>query len=212
MTIVETAPKQGRLARASAVLIAVIAVLVALDDLVHVITVSTGRVLIALGGAEGRLPLSALPQLLQADLREGTTGYLTDAPWGLRLLAASPAAIHAVTVLWAALVLTGILRYIAGAKPFEAPAISGWRHLAFILVIGGALQGLADTFAVFEIAHLSTESMFTGKHLLGADYSGIGVNIPQWPILLIVLGIVAGSIAAAFRAGARLQEEALGVV
>jgi hypothetical protein len=212
MAIVETAPKRGRLARASAVLIGVFAVLAALNDLVQVVTVSTGRVLIALGGAEGRLPLSALPQLLQADLREGTTGYLTDAPWGLRLLAASPAAIHALTLLWAALVLIRILRYIAGAKPFEVPAISGWRRLSLILVIGGVSQGLADTFAVFEVAHLSRESIFTGKHLLGADYSGIGVNIPQWPILLIVLGIVAGSIAAAFRAGARLQEEALGVV
>jgi hypothetical protein len=212
VVILETAPKQGQLARASAVLIAVIAVLAALNDLVRVVTVSTGRVLIALGGAEGRLPLSALPQLLQADLREGTTGYLTDAPWGLRLLAASPAAIHAVTVLWAALVLTRILRHIAGAKPFDVPTISGWRQLTIILVIGGIIQGLADTFAVFEISNLSMQSMSTGKHLLGADYSGIGVNIPQWPILLIVLGLVAGSIAAAFRAGARLQEEAHGVV
>jgi hypothetical protein len=51
-----------------------------------------------------------------------------------------------------------------------------------------------------------------GEHPFGADYPGIGVDFSHWPFYMILVGIVAAAIAAAFRSRARLEEEVVGVV
>jgi hypothetical protein len=47
---------------------------------------------------------------------------------------------------------------------------------------------------------------------LGGDYQSIGTNLPQWPVSVIVAGLVAAALTAAFRAGARLEDDVDGVV
>jgi hypothetical protein len=50
------------------------------------------------------------------------------------------------------------------------------------------------------------------EHPFGADYLGLGVDFSHWPFYMILVGIVAAAITAAFRSGARLEEEVVGVV
>jgi len=76
--------------RVVSVLVVVVAIVSVLGDIMRVITISTGRSLFSFAGSDGRLPLSQLPQLMQADLRPGTSATLADADLSLRLLCASP--------------------------------------------------------------------------------------------------------------------------
>jgi hypothetical protein len=201
--------------RSTAIAIAAVWIVVGtsvLVDLMGVITMTTGRVLFTSGGADGRLPLSYLPQFLQADLREGTTGYLIDAPLWFRVLCSSPTLIHAVTIVLAAVVFIHILRGIASGRPFAPSVLRDWSRVSVVLIVGGVLQGLVDTVAGVVIFSLANAGRSMGEHPFGADYSGIGVDFPQWPFYMILVGIVAAAIAAAFRSGARLEEEVVGVV
>jgi len=51
-----------------------------------------------------------------------------------------------------------------------------------------------------------------GGGAFGASYSGLSFNAPDVPWMLMLLGIIAGALALAFREGARLEEEVAGVV
>jgi len=208
-------PRTGRFAEGA---IMIVLVLTLLNDISQVITISTGRVLFALGGADARLPLSHLPQLLQAELREGTQGTLADADLGLRLLAALPTLLHAVTVTAAAILLIGILYRVALGRPFSSGVLVRWRWLTTVLLVGGVLQSLADTGANLYLSmHIGLlgggpASREEVAAFLGGDYSSIGTNVPQWPIPILLGGVIALALGVAFRAGAQLVEEADGVV
>lgn len=207
-------PRTGRFAEGA---IMVVLVLTLMQDVVQVITISTGRVLFALGGSDGRLPLSTLPQLVQADLREGAQGTLADAALSLRLFAALPSFVHAVTITAAAVLLIGILHRVSLGQPFSPGVLVRWRWLTIVLLGGGVVQALADTGANL---YLSTHLGFFGARydsqeaamFLGGDYAGIGTNAPQWPIPILLAGVVTLALGAAFRAGARLEDEVDGVV
>jgi len=196
----------------------IVLVLTLLNDIPLAITISTGRVLVALGGADGRLPLSHLPQLAQAELQKGARGTLADADLGLRLLAALPTVLHAVTVTVAAILLIGILYRVALGRPFSSEVLRRWRWLTAVLLIGGILQSLADTGANLYLSlhsGLSAALSVSRKDVasfLGGDYSIISTNVPQWPIPILLGGIIALALGVAFRAGAQLVEEADGVV
>jgi hypothetical protein len=85
--------------------------------------------------------------------------------------------------------------------------------VSLILIIGGVIQGIVDSITVQGIFDLASAGYQGGGEFpLGADYSGIGTNFPQWPFFMILLGIVAAAIATAFRAGAQLEDEAVGIV
>jgi hypothetical protein len=199
--------------RVASVAICLIVGVAVLNDAVRAITITTGRSLFVFGGADGRLPLTYLPQLLQAERRDGSTGFLVDAPSWLRLLCASPAVVHAVTIALAAVVVIQIVRRIAAAQPFAKTVLRNWTRVSLILIIGGVIQGIVDSIAVqaiFDLASVGHQG--GGEFPLGADYSGIGTNFPQWPFFMILLGIVAAAIATAFRAGAQLEDEAVGIV
>jgi hypothetical protein len=208
-------PVRRRSGRSTTVALAAIGTVVGaalLNDIVQIITTTTGRVLFTFGGADGRLPLTHLPQILQADLREGATGYLTDVPVWLRLLCASPAVTHALTIAIAAVFFIQIVRRIAAAHPFAPQVLRNWPKVSLVLIAGGILQGVMDTVAGVVIFTLASSGTPPGEDLLGADYSGIGTDLPQWPFFMILLGIVAAAVSTAFRSGARLEEEVVGVV
>lgn len=207
-----------RLARITARLapaaIVVVAVVSELSNLIQVVTIVTGRTLLTFGGADGRLPLTHAPQFLQADLRPGARGSLAEASFGLRLACALPTMIQIVTVLLAAVLLFGIVQRVATAAVFTPPVLRRWGILAGVLVVGGVLQGLADTFAISWI--ISSTSLDVSDRakaaFLGGDYQGLGINLPSWPVPVILIGIVAASLAIAFRAGADLERQTVGVI
>ncbi|MGL3806167.1 hypothetical protein ACSYDW_08735 [Paeniglutamicibacter sp. R2-26] len=183
-----------------------------ISNLGQMITIITGRFLFTFGDIDPRLPLSTLPQLLQAEVRDGGAGYLVDAPLWLRLLCASPLAAHMATVLLAAFLITGIIQRIAAGQPFNASVLHNWKWLSAVLIVGGTIQGALDAMAGRSIYTLAGDSDVAGQFPLGADYMAIGVDLPQWPILMMLLGVIAAALAIAFRSGARLESEVDGVV
>lgn len=209
-------PRMLRIVRAVLLIVASFSVL---SDLTQTITIATGRALFAFGGSDGRLPLGHLPQLLQAELREGQSGTLADADLSLRLLCALPSALHAATVALATVFLLRALRGIAQGQPFAPYVLLNWRHLSIALLIGGVAQGLADTVASVYLASriglLFGSGIVTREQavtFLGGDYQAIGTNVPQWPVPIIIAGLVALALTAAFRAGAKLEKDVDGVV
>lgn len=187
------------------------------------LTTILGRTLFAFGGADPRLPLERLPILLQADLREGATGTLADADPLLRVLSGVPLLIEAVTVVLAARLLLVVLGRVSRRDPFGAAALLGWRRLTGTLLIGGVLAGLIST-AAFTYLNVALGSWPFGigagldfsseerNDFLGGDYQGIGIDFPQWPVSLIVAGLVALALTTAFRTGARLERDVDGVI
>ncbi|WP_129590400.1 hypothetical protein [Cryobacterium aureum] len=197
----------------------IVASFTVLSDLTQAITIVTGRALMAFGGADGRLPLAHLPQLLKADLRDGASGTLADADLSLRLLSALPTLVHGATIVLATVFLLRVLRGIAQARPFDPFVLTNWRRLSFALLIGGVSQALTDTVAnvyltsriglLFGTGAVSTEQQ---EQFLGGDYQAINTNYPQWPVSVIVAGLVALALTAAFQAGAKLEKDVDGVV
>ena len=219
-TRVATAPlKRRRFAvRFASATVIVVGVLSVLHHIIQAITISTGRTLVSLGESDGRLPLERLPQLLKADLSEGATGTLADAALSLRLLGALPSVAHVVTIVITAGLFLGILKHISHGMPFSQPVLERWRWLAITLLTGGAVQGLSDTLAGLYLATnlglLGAEPVPREEiHIfLGGEYASIGVNGPQWPLAILLAGVIALALGSAFRSGARLAEEADGVV
>lgn len=209
-------PKAFRVVRA---ILLIVASFTVLSNITQAITIATGRTLVAFGGADGRLPLAHLPQLLKADLYDGASGTLADADLSLRLLCALPALIHAATIVLATVFLLRVLRGIAQARPFDPFVVTNWRRLSLALLIGGVSQALADTVASVYVASrigllfgaglVSTEQQ---ERFLGGDYQGININSPQWPVSIIIAGLVALALTAAFQAGAKLEKDVDGVV
>lgn len=86
-TIVQSSRVPKTSARAAVVVVWIIAVFAAVGSALEVFVTISGRVVIAFNGTDPRLPLTSLPQINQAELREGATGYLVDAPTWLRFSA-----------------------------------------------------------------------------------------------------------------------------
>jgi hypothetical protein len=211
----ETTTRTPRRSRATSIALYALWVVVAttvLFRLMTVYTIVTGHYVFSFGGGDSRLPLSAVPQLIQADLRPGADGHLVDAPLWLRLLCASPVLIEAVIFTLGAVWLAQIIRRIAVADPFSDTPVRRWKQLSILLIVGGIVQGLTDTAALTAIMTLARMSAHEPPFPLGADYQAIGGNGLQWPMFTILLGIVAAALGLAFRAGSRLKEETEGVV
>ena len=208
-------PRVFQVARAALLIVALFSTLSALSQGV---TVAMGS-LFAFGGADGRLPLVRLPQLIQADLREGAEGTLAEADLGLRLLGALPSFLQAATIVLATVFLLRVLRGIAAGRAFDPFVLENWRRLSLALLIGGVVQGLADTAAnVYLTSHVGL-LFWSGQvtdaqreRFLGGDYQAIGTNLPQWPLPVLMAGVLALALGAAFRAGAKLERDVDGVV
>ena len=198
-------------------LVWVIAVFAALIDAVGVFSIVTGRFFVnaLYGDLEAHQSLDALPQILQAELQEGQSGDLTDLSLGVRLLCALPTIIHLATMLTAAWLVTRSLGEIADGRPFSALSVRGWAGASVALIVGGVLQGIADTIAVAVLRSLVFDEYARtggGEPPLGADYIAIGLTFPDWPWIFLALGVIAGAVAIGFREGRGLQHEVDGVV
>ncbi|WP_293695463.1 hypothetical protein [uncultured Agrococcus sp.] len=212
-------PKRARYRVINSIVVGV-ASLAALFTLLQVATTVTGRALLTFGGADGRLPLVQLPQLMQADHAEGGSGTLADLDLSMRVLGASPMFVQAVVFVVATIGLVRIVSGISRAQPFSDGVQSNWKLLTTALLGGGLLQAALETAAWMYFS--SRIGLLFGAGLgitreeqeafLGGDYSAIAVALPNWPLTIIVAGLVTLALTAAFRIGARLEREADGVV
>ena len=207
------AVKQPRAVRVAVTVVIVVGLLACVSVFLQALTTITGRFLYAGGGAEPRLPLESLPQLLQAEIREGHSMFLEDLPAWLRVLCASPLLLHVLVVAAAVALVVRLCGRIASGDPFGQSARQTLTRLSLVLIGGGLGQGLLDTVAVV-VAHNWIVAAIT--YGAGGPYEsavqGLGTDLPTFPIMLIVLGIITAALAVAFREGARLREEMVGVV
>jgi hypothetical protein len=173
----------------------------------------TGRYLWAGNGADPRKPLADLPQLIQAEIREGHSRFLEDIPVWLRVLCAMPSVAYAATLILGAVLVARILRTIARGDAFAVQVRRTLVALSLTLVGGGLVAGLLDTAALGTVIGLSSgATLDDGSPFDPMVVSVLGTDLPHWPIMLIVLGVVASALTLAFREGARLREELVGVV
>ncbi|WP_147104923.1 DUF2975 domain-containing protein [Nesterenkonia populi] len=165
------------------------------------------------------LPLDRLPILLQAELREGATGTVEDSDLVLRLLNIVPLFLEALTVVVAAWLLLRVLSRVAAREAFSTQVVSRWRALTGVLLAGGLLTGLINSAAFLYLNwNLGLLGMDRGLDpeerdaFLGGDYMAVGIDVPHWPIPVIIAGLVALALTAAFRAGAQLERDVDGVI
>ena len=186
----------------------------ALWDAVVIFHITTGLVILnaLTGDLAAHQPLSALPQILQAELAPGATGDLTDLDLRVRLACALPTVINLAIIVLAGLLIAGIIGHIQQGQPFSSAVQRGWQKLASVLVFGGILQSVAATIAVAVLTTLRASQGPDGGGAFGASYAALGFNLPDVPWMFMLLGIIAGALALAFRDGARLEEEVVGVV
>lgn len=202
----------GTSVKLSVIIVWIVAVLAAVGSALEIFTVITGRAVFALNGADPRLPLTSLPQINQAELREGAAGYLADAPTWLRVLCSTPAMVYILIALLAAVLITRALRGIAASRPFSSSVRRSMTILSLILIMGGILYGVLDRIAgqaIYDVAVSSTQGI---QFPLGADYAVTSTNPARWPFFMIITGVVGLALSTAFRAGARLEEAADGLV
>ncbi|MBM7412926.1 hypothetical protein JOE38_002749 [Clavibacter michiganensis] len=224
--IIESRPvrERPRVLRVTRSVLLLVMTATVIADTSRTITTATGRSLFAGGDTDPRLPLADLPQIADAVPAAGADGTLADADLLLRVLGAMPSLVHGVTVVLAVAWLLRALRGIAQGEPFHAFVVANWRRLAVTLLVGGALQGIADVVAHAHLAAgLGLGALFgalgtfsagqpTASGFLGGDYDSISSTGATWPLDLLLSGLVALALTAAFRAGARLAEDADGVV
>ncbi|WAP53228.1 hypothetical protein OL239_09415 [Arthrobacter sp. ATA002] len=203
----------GASVKLSVIAVWIVAVLAAAGSALESFTVITGRVVFALNGADPRLPLTSLPQINQAELREGSAGYLADAPTWLRVLCATPAMVYIIIALLAAVLITRALHGIAASRPFSSSVRRSMTILSLILIMGGILYGVLDSIAGQAIYDVAVTFFTQGIQFpLGADYAVTSTNPARWPFFMIITGVVGLALSSAFRAGARLEEAADGLV
>lgn len=78
------------------------------------------------------------------------------------------------------------------------------RTVGLLLAVGGTAAGLTDLVAMYTFVRIKT-----------ADWQqthGTLMFTADWPWTMIITGVVAVAVAAAFTEGARLQQESDGVV
>lgn len=204
-------PARSRLVASTLVLI--VAAIAVLIDGVQVFVMTTAYPFFTSTGLDGTIPVTHLPQIAEAHLREGATpGSLADVPVWLRVLCATPTVIHGLTIAVAAGLITRIMNRIARRQPFEPSVLHGWRWLAAVIIGGGLLQGVLNTVSWWVLFRASTDARMNGELLLGADYELLIGAFPHWPVFFILTGVIAAAIGAAFKAGATLEREVEGVV
>jgi len=220
--IIESRPvrERPRAMRVTRTVLLVVMTWTVLADSGRAISTLTGRTIPLPGSAPSDLPLTLLPQITRAESSTGAPGYLADADLLLRILATVPPVIHAVTVVLAVAWLLRALRGVAQGQPFHGFVVANWRRLSVTLLAGGLAQGAMDTIAyAYLTAHLgfvARSGTASGpdplESFLGARYDEISTQLPAWPVDLLLAGLVALALTAAFRAGARLVEDADGVI
>lgn len=181
-----------------------LAVLGAVTGLIQAINIVRGRT-IGIGMADPPLAIRDLPQIIAADPGVGNTMTVLDLPVLVRLACALPSVLVAALTVTSALLLAGVLHSIARGHSFRAGTRLELARLSLTLILGGLLCGLAGLVAFVVLT----------VHFARADdgpWDTFGIHGPSVPIFLIALGVVAAAVDYAFKDGARLEKEAVGVV
>jgi hypothetical protein len=201
--------QRTRAVRLAAGTVRVVGSLAVLGALGQAWVILSGRYLFTFGGAGPRADLDVLPAVTQADfLPSPDTVFLTDIPSWIRLLSATPVLIQGAILAVSAVQMTQIVRHVANGRAFARPVLRAFNVLTLALLGGGILQGILATTASAVVSSAIPEFL----NDRGIEWESLGFSGPDWPIMIILLGAISSAVSIAFTDGARLQDEAEGVV
>lgn len=208
-----TTVRRTKAERLAWVVIVLTATFGALGAVAEGVTTIAGRVLLAFGGASGALPVEALPILSSAGVRPGDdAGALADVDVLLRVLSGVPFVVEGVTIAVAAWLLLRVLDLVAARQPFSDESLRRWRQLTSVLLVGSVIAGAVSSGAVAYLWAAVGAGRDRQAEMLGGEYTTLSLGLPHWPVHLLVAGLVALGLTAAFRAGARLKQDVDGLV
>lgn len=173
-------------------------------------SIISGRVLFSDANSDPRLPLERLPQLLQAAPFPGETAFLTDAPLWLRLLCAGGTLVSIGIFILSGVYLRRVIQNLSLGKPFAPAVLHNWKSLSLVLVVGSMLQGLIEVASFGAIMLITSSS--APNDIWGSNVQSLGVALPNWPWWTLLLGIVTQAILVAFKSGAQLEKDVVGLV
>ncbi len=173
----------------------------------RVFVILTGITPLSLRFADSWVPPTALPQIIQLQVAGEPQLSVLMIPLGVRLLSALALAVEAAAIVIALSATGRLLIEISTGRPFSSRVRSNLRLTAIALTAGSLLAWAVDFWAV--IAVVSWWEEYTPALDAGG---GVGARPPALPLALLICGLVAGSVRIAFAEGARLTEDAVGVV
>jgi hypothetical protein len=201
--------QRTRAARLAVDTIRVVGGLAVIGALGQAFVVLSGRYLFTFGGAGPRADLDVLPTVTQADFPPSPDiVFLTDIPFWIRLLCATPVLIQGAILAVSAVQMTRIVRHVANGQAFARPVRRAFAALTLALLGGGILQGILATTASAVVSS-ALPAFLIEK---GVRWESLGFSGPDLPIMIILLGAISSAVSIAFTDGAKLQDEAEGVV
>lgn len=167
----------------------------------------TGITPISVRFADSWVPPTALPQIIQLQVAGEPRLSVLLIPLGVRLLSALALAVEAAAIVIALSATVRLLNEISTGRPFSRRVQSNLRLTAIALTVGSLLAWAVDFWAVIAVV-----SWWEGYTPALDASGGVGARPPVLPLALLICGLVAGSVRIAFAEGARLTEDAVGVV
>lgn len=133
-----------------------------------------------------------------------------DLSLGVRMLVMAPVIVQTLLIIALALLLVRLLADISRGKGFQAKAQRTLTAFSVMGIGGGLVQ-----FTVGIVAWQVGRGLWDPTPELDGGYQAALFNafpFPQWPLTLILIGIVAIALGVAFRVGAKFEQELEGVV
>lgn len=195
-----TTTRRIRLATAAVWLCAAVFSLVAVGA---ALVLAKGGALLTFGGASGDLDVVQLGMLDSAIPRDGLDPVLADVPTANRLLFAVAPLVTAASWVVVAALVTGVLREIGAGRPFGPTVVGRLPRAAMVLGAGALLHLLADVVATVA---------FMASPRVGDLFSGMGSSGFDFPGTTFVCAVLIGALAVAFRQGAAIERELVGLV
>lgn len=133
--------------------------------------------------------------------------WVRDLPLNVRIITLLPVAVQAIVVAMLTIAGARLLAAISGGEAFTERARRSLTALSAVGVVGGLVQ--------FGVGVLAWK---VGSGWLDLDPEDPQVAMygqlpfPDWPITLVIIGLLAAALGIAFRAGAKLEEDLQGVV
>jgi hypothetical protein len=154
-----------------------------------------------------RATAGSLPQIGSAEV-DGEPIPLSAISLETRLLSAATCVIFAIVVVLALLAFTQVLRSIGAGRAFEAEVPRAAARACITLLVGALAFGIADALAW---TRGSQEVLDLGSVSHHEATTTVGYR-PAIQMIFVTLGLVAGTLALAFRQGSRIQKELDGVI
>jgi hypothetical protein len=203
---------RSRTTRSAIHVLTLTGLLVAVSTVTSAFALVRGRSWVVNGPDTG-YPLSFVPQIDNADMDIWKVATALDLPVATRILSAVPGVVLGAALAVAAFLVVRVLREIAHGRTFSVAARLGLGRISLVLMLGGVLSAVLDLVALLSVEAAINPLRESWTRELREDAPHVAVStVPSVPVLVIVLGVVAAAAMFALADGARLEDEAEGVI